>query len=89
MLSGFYKQPEMTFGEKLAEVNWGLIAILTVIACVGFTRNTTLCEKLTGVSEVMETNYLAPNLMYLADAEIDADAFNYFFGSSVLEYAKF
>ena len=56
-----------------------------VIACVGFTRNTTLCEKLTGVSEVMETNYLAPNLMYLADAEIDADAFNYFFGSSVLE----
>lgn len=60
-----------------------------VIACVGFTRNTTLCEKLTGVSEVMETNYLAPNLMYLADAEIDADAFNYFFGSSVLEYAKF
>jgi rod shape determining protein RodA len=36
MLSGFYKQPEMTFGEKLAEVNWGLIAILTVIACVGF-----------------------------------------------------
>ena len=27
--------------------------------------------------------------MYLADAEIDADAFNYFFGSSVLEYAKF
>jgi rod shape determining protein RodA len=36
MLSGFYKQPEMTFGEKLAEVNWGLIAILTVTACVGF-----------------------------------------------------
>jgi rod shape determining protein RodA len=36
MLSGFYKQPEMTFGEKLAEVNGGLIAILTVIACVGF-----------------------------------------------------
>jgi rod shape determining protein RodA len=36
MLSGFYKQPEMTLGEKLAEVNWGLVAILTVIACVGF-----------------------------------------------------
>ncbi len=36
MLSGFYKQPEMTVGEKLAEVNWGLIAILTTIACVGF-----------------------------------------------------
>ena len=27
--------------------------------------------------------------MYLADAEIDENAFNSFFGSSVLEYAKF
>jgi len=36
MLSGFYKQPEMTLGEKLAEINWGLVGILTVIACVGF-----------------------------------------------------
>lgn len=36
MLSGFYKQPEMTLGEKLAEVNWGLILLLTVISCIGF-----------------------------------------------------
>ncbi len=36
MLSGFYRQPEMTFGEKLAEVNWGLVLILTVIASIGF-----------------------------------------------------
>jgi rod shape determining protein RodA len=36
MLSGFYKTPEMTVGEKLAEVNWGLIALLAAIACVGF-----------------------------------------------------
>ena len=28
-------------------------------------------------------------MMYLADAEIDETAFNSFFGSSVLEYAKF
>jgi rod shape determining protein RodA len=36
MLSGFYKTPEMTVSEKLAEVNWGLILLLTVIASVGF-----------------------------------------------------
>ncbi len=36
MLSGFYKQPEMTLGEKLSEINWGLVGILTVIACIGF-----------------------------------------------------
>jgi rod shape determining protein RodA len=36
MLSGFYRQPEMTLGEKLAEVNWGLIATLSVIAAIGF-----------------------------------------------------
>ena len=60
-----------------------------VVACVGFHRNTTVCERLTGTSQVMETNYLKPNLMYLADAEIDDGAFNSFFGSSVLEYAKF
>jgi rod shape determining protein RodA len=36
MLSGFYKTPEMTVGEKLAAVNWGLILLLTVIAGIGF-----------------------------------------------------
>ncbi|MFM2130281.1 MAG: hypothetical protein RL477_1827 [Pseudomonadota bacterium] len=36
MLSGFYKQPEMTVGEKLAQINWGLVAILSVISLVGF-----------------------------------------------------
>mmetsp|Transcript_17321 Transcript_17321/g.59359 ORF Transcript_17321/g.59359 Transcript_17321/m.59359 type:complete len:1386 (-) Transcript_17321:194-4351(-) len=65
------------------------IACDVVIACIGFHRNTTVCERVTGKSEVLETNYLAPNLMYLADAEIDDGAFNSFFGSSVLEYAKF
>ena len=37
----------------------------------------------------MHSNYLDKNMMYLADAEIDENAFNSFFGSSVLEYAKF
>jgi len=60
-----------------------------VVGCIGFTRNTTFCEQLTGRTEVMHSNYLDKNMMYLADAEIDETAFNSFFGSSVLEYAKF
>jgi len=59
------------------------------VPCIGFERNTDLCEDLTGCQEVCETNYLDKHMMYLADAEIDDDAFNSFFGSSVLEYAKF
>jgi len=59
------------------------------VPCIGFERNTYLCEDLTGCQEVCETNYLDKHMMYLADAEIDEDAFNSFFGSSVLEYAKF
>jgi hypothetical protein len=60
-----------------------------VVGCIGFTRNTTFCEQLTGRTEVMHSNYLDKNMMYLADAEIDETAFNSFFGSSVLEYANF
>ena len=36
MLSGFYKQPEMTIGQKLAEMNWGLVALLTLISSISF-----------------------------------------------------
>ena len=39
--------------------------------------------------QVCASNYLDKHLIYLADAEIDDNAFNSFFGSSVLEYAKF
>lgn len=60
-----------------------------IVGCIGFHRNTHLCEQLTGLSTVRSTNYLDRDLMYLADAEIDEGAFNSFFGSSVLEYAKF
>lgn len=60
-----------------------------VVGCIGFERNTTFCEQLTGRCTVLHSNYLDKNLMYLADAEIDEGAFNSFFGSSVLEYAKF
>merc|ERR1719253_2385810 len=60
-----------------------------VVGCIGFERNTTFCEQLTGRSTVCHSNYLDKNMIYLADAEIDETAFNSFFGSSVLEYAKF
>jgi len=60
-----------------------------VVGCIGFERNTTFCEQLTGRDTVMHSNYLDKNMIYLADAEIDESAFNSFFGSSVLEYAKF
>merc|ERR1712008_655306 len=57
--------------------------------CIGLERNTTFCEQLTGRTVVHHSNYLDKNMMYLADAEIDETAFNSFFGSSVVEYAKF
>ena len=60
-----------------------------VVGCIGFERNTTFCEQLTGRTVVHHSNYLDKNMMYLADAEIDETAFNSFFGSSVVEYAKF
>lgn len=60
-----------------------------VVPCIGFTRNTELCGKLTGLNTIKNTNYLDKHLMYLADAEIDHGAFNWFFGSSVVEYAKY
>ena len=42
-----------------------------VVGCIGFKRSNTLCETLTGRSEVKTTNYLDQDMMYLADAEID------------------
>jgi len=60
-----------------------------VVPCIGFHRNTIFCEQLTGMTDIKNSNYLAKHMMYLADAEIDHGAFNWFFGSSVLEYAKF
>jgi rod shape determining protein RodA len=35
MLSGLYKQPEMSLAEKMSQVNWGLVALVTVIAGIG------------------------------------------------------
>ena len=48
-----------------------------------------MVEALSGHSEMYNNNYVAKDFMYLADAYIDNDAFNSFFGSSVLGMVKF
>jgi cation diffusion facilitator CzcD-associated flavoprotein CzcO len=60
-----------------------------VVNCVGFERNAPLTEALSGYTEMYNNNYVDKDFMYLADAYIDADAFNSLFGSSVLEMVKF
>jgi len=60
-----------------------------VVGCIGFERNAALCEQIVGLPQIKHTNYFSRDVMYLADAEIDSGAFNSFFGSSVLEMAKF
>lgn len=60
-----------------------------VVNCIGFERNTSAAQTLSGYSETYNTNYLDKNFFYLADAYIDGDAFNSLFGSSVLEMVKF
>ncbi len=60
-----------------------------IVNCVGFERNAPLIEALSGYSEMYNNNYVDKDFMYLADAYIDAGAFNSLFGSSVLEMVKF
>jgi len=60
-----------------------------IVNCVGFTRNSDLIKDLCDYRKTYTNNYLDKDFMYLADAYIDDDAFNSFFGSSVLEMVKF
>ncbi len=60
-----------------------------VVNCVGFYRNALNVKKICDYKEIYNNNYLDKDFMYIADAYIDADAFNSLFGSSVLEMAKF
>lgn len=60
-----------------------------VVRCTGFERNSSLVPQLSPYRTMNDINYLDKDLMYLADAFIDDDAFNSFFGSSVLEMSKF
>ena len=60
-----------------------------VLNCVGFHRNASKVKEICEYKEMHNVNYLDRDMVYLADAYIDDDAFNSFFGSSVLEMAKF
>jgi len=60
-----------------------------VINCVGFHRNAPVVKKMCDYTEMYNNNYIDKDVMYLADAYIDDDVFNSFFGSSVLEMTKF
>lgn len=60
-----------------------------VVNCIGFHRNASSVKELCRYDLSYNNNYLDKDLMYLADAYIDDDVFNSFFGSSVLEMTKF
>ena len=60
-----------------------------VVICVGFYRNALNIKEICDYKKMYNNNYVDKDLMYLADAYIDDDAFNSLFGSSVLEMAKF
>jgi hypothetical protein len=60
-----------------------------VVICVGFYRNALNVKAICDYKKMYNNNCLDKDLMYLADAYIDDDAFNSLFGSSVLEMAKF
>jgi hypothetical protein len=60
-----------------------------VVNCVGFHRNASIIKELCDYREMYNNNYIDKDFMYLADAYIDDDVFNSFFGSSVLEMTKF
>ena len=60
-----------------------------IVNCIGFERNISMAKAICGYAETYNTNYVDKDFMYLADAYIDDDAFNSFFGSSVIEMVKF
>jgi hypothetical protein len=60
-----------------------------IVNCVGFEKNSSTAKEICGYPEMFNNNYVDKDFMYLADAYIDDDAFNSFFGSSVLEMVKF
>ena len=60
-----------------------------VINCVGFHRNAPAVKQICEYDQMYNNNYIDKDMMYLADAYIDDDVFNSFFGSSVLEMTKF
>lgn len=60
-----------------------------IVNCIGFERNGSSAKSLCNYNEIYNSNYVDKDFIYLADAYIDDNAFNSFFGSSVLEMVKF
>ncbi len=60
-----------------------------LVNCVGFFRNAVNVKEICDYKYMYNNNYVDKDLMYLADAYLDDDVFNSFFGSSVLEMTKF
>ncbi len=81
-ITGLYEQGVVVDHRKKIEAD-------IVVNCVGFLRNAPAVKKMIDYEEMYNNNYIDKDLMYLADAYIDDDVFNSFFGSSVLEMTKF
>ena len=81
-ISGMYEKGVIVNSGRRIEAD-------VVVKCVGFLRNAPAVKSLCDYTEMYNNNFIDKNFMYLADAYIDDNAFNSFFGSSVLEMAKF
>jgi cation diffusion facilitator CzcD-associated flavoprotein CzcO len=81
-ISGMTENGVLVEDQRLIEAD-------VVVNCVGFHRNASSVSKISNYKEMYTNNYVDRDFMYLADAYIDDDAFNSFFGSSVLEMVKF
>jgi hypothetical protein len=60
-----------------------------VVNCIGFHRNAPVAKDICDYRQMYNINYVDQDFMYLADAYLDDDVFNSFFGSSVLEMTKY
>jgi hypothetical protein len=81
-ISGMFANGVIVNGKRRVDAD-------IVVNCIGFERNNSVAHELSGEDEMTNINYVDKDFMYLADAYIDDDAFNSFFGSSVLEMTRF
>ena len=81
-ISGMFANGVIVNGERRVDAD-------IVVNCIGFERNNSVAHELSNEDEMTNINYVDKDFMYLADAYIDDDAFNSFFGSSVLEMTRF
>lgn len=81
-ITSMYKNGVIVNGGEKVEAD-------IVVNCVGFHRKAPVVKEMCDYREMYNTNYVDKDFMYLADAYIDDDVFNSFFGSSVLEMTKF